>query len=83
MRHRIRIAFVLAVSVACASVAHAQVFSNKKTVRMDEATVGKTYAAFAPGVEWALERAREAAGQGTLDALVLPDAGDVVPRLAR
>jgi hypothetical protein len=48
---------------------------------MDEATVAGTYATFAPSVEWALERAREAAGAQTLDALVLPDAGDVVPRI--
>jgi nickel-dependent lactate racemase len=47
---------------------------------MDEATVAQTYATFVPSVTWALERARDAAG-GSLDALVLPDAGDVVPRV--
>jgi nickel-dependent lactate racemase len=50
---------------------------------MDEATVARTYATYAPGVEWALERARASAGAGGLDALVLPDAGDVVPRARR
>jgi hypothetical protein len=33
-------------------------------------------------VEWALERARDEAG-GALDALAIPDAGDVVPRSVR
>jgi len=47
---------------------------------MEEATVSRTYATFAPSVEWALERARQAAGGATLDTLVIPDAGDVVPR---
>ncbi len=46
---------------------------------MDEATVGATYAAWAPSVAWALERARERAGTDVLDALVLPDASDLVP----
>ncbi len=47
---------------------------------MDEATVSATYATFAPSVEWALEQARAAAGAAPLDVVVLPDAGDVVPR---
>jgi nickel-dependent lactate racemase len=47
---------------------------------MDEATVGATYATFAPSVAWALERARDTAGRA-IEALVLPDAGDVVPRI--
>jgi hypothetical protein len=46
---------------------------------MDEATVRATYAAWAPSVAWALERAREASGKDVLDALVLPDASDLVP----
>jgi hypothetical protein len=46
---------------------------------MAEAAVAATYATFARNVEWALEQARDAAG-GTLEAIVLPDAGDVVPR---
>jgi nickel-dependent lactate racemase len=50
---------------------------------LDEATVRGTYATFAPSVEWALERAREAAGGAELDIAVLPDAGDVVPRPRR
>jgi nickel-dependent lactate racemase len=48
---------------------------------MDEPTVARTYATFAPSVEWALEQARARAG--ALDALVIPDAGDVVPRPVR
>jgi nickel-dependent lactate racemase len=47
---------------------------------MDEVTVSATYATFAPSVEWALEQARAAVGNATLDVVVLPDAGDVVPR---
>jgi nickel-dependent lactate racemase len=49
---------------------------------MDEATVSATYATFAPSVEWALEQARASAGAAaaSLDVVVLPDAGDVVPR---
>jgi nickel-dependent lactate racemase len=46
---------------------------------MDEATVRATYATWAPSVAWALERAREAAGRDVLDAIVLPDASDLVP----
>ena len=46
---------------------------------MDERTVRETYATFAPDVAWALERARRAAGADVLDALVLPDASDLVP----
>ena len=46
---------------------------------MEEATVRTTYATWAPSVAWALERARERAGRDVLDALVLPDAGDLVP----
>jgi nickel-dependent lactate racemase len=49
---------------------------------MDEATVGKTYARFAPSLGAALERARARAGGGTLDLAVLPDASDLVPRRA-
>lgn len=47
---------------------------------MDEATVARTYATFSPSVEAALERARARSGAGTLEAIVMPDAGDVVPR---
>ena len=47
---------------------------------MDEATVSATYATFAPSVGWALEQARAGAGAASLDVVVLPDAGDVVPR---
>ncbi len=47
---------------------------------MDEATVAKTYAAYAPSVEWALAKAREIAGKPEIDVVVLPDAGDLVPR---
>jgi nickel-dependent lactate racemase len=47
---------------------------------MDEPVVRGTYATFAPSLGWALERAREAAGAGTLDVAVLPDAGDLIPR---
>lgn len=50
---------------------------------MPEAVVSHTYAAFAPSVEWALARARERAGKAVLDVLVLPDAGDVVPRVRK
>jgi nickel-dependent lactate racemase len=46
---------------------------------MDAATVGATYATWAPSVAWALARAREAAGKDVLDALVLPDGSDLVP----
>jgi len=46
---------------------------------LDEATVSRTYATFAPSVEWALARARERAGKEAVDVAVLPDAGDVVP----
>ncbi len=47
---------------------------------MDEGTVSRTYATFAPSIAWALARARELAGKPSLDVAVLPDGGDVVPR---
>jgi nickel-dependent lactate racemase len=50
---------------------------------LDEATVSHTYATFAPSLEWALARARERAGKAVLDVVVLPDAGDLVPRPVR
>lgn len=46
---------------------------------LGEAAVRETYATFAPDVEWALARAREAAGGDVLDVAVLPDGGDLVP----
>lgn len=46
---------------------------------LGEETVGRTYATFAPSVEWALARAREASGKDVLDVAVMPDAGDLVP----
>jgi nickel-dependent lactate racemase len=49
---------------------------------LDEATVSRTYATFAPSVEWALARAQEASGKAALDVAVLPDAGDLVPLVA-
>jgi nickel-dependent lactate racemase len=49
---------------------------------MDEATVARTYAAFAPTVESALDRARQALGKREIDVVVAPDAGDLVPRRA-
>jgi len=48
---------------------------------LDEATVARTYATFAPSVERALAQARQIARKATLDVLVLPDAGDLVPRV--
>jgi nickel-dependent lactate racemase len=47
---------------------------------MDQGAVAQTYATFAPSVAWALERARDEAG-GAVDAIVVPDAADVVPRV--
>jgi lactate racemase len=47
---------------------------------MPEDTVRQTYATFAPSLPWALERARELVGKPSPDVLVLPDAGDLVPR---
>ncbi|ABC80245.1 lactate racemase domain-containing protein [Anaeromyxobacter dehalogenans] len=47
---------------------------------MPEATVRETYAAFAPSLEAALASAREIVGKPEPDVLVLPDAGDLVPR---
>jgi nickel-dependent lactate racemase len=49
---------------------------------MDEATVGRTYARFAPSLAAALDRARARAGGGDLDVVALPDASDLVPRRA-
>jgi nickel-dependent lactate racemase len=48
---------------------------------MGEAVVSHTYATFAPSLEWALSRARERAGKAVLDVAVLPDGGDLVPRV--
>lgn len=45
-----------------------------------EATVRETYATFSPSLEAALARAREVLGRPEPDVLVLPDAGDLVPR---
>ncbi len=50
---------------------------------MDEAVVSHTYATFAPSVGWALARARERVGKAVLDVVVLPDAGDLVPRVVK
>lgn len=47
---------------------------------MPEATVRETYATFAPSLEAALASAREIVGKAAPDVLVLPDAGDLVPR---
>jgi nickel-dependent lactate racemase len=47
---------------------------------MDEATVARSYATYAPSLEAALLRAKERKGGGELDVLVLPDAGDLVTR---
>jgi nickel-dependent lactate racemase len=49
---------------------------------MDEATVRQTYATYAPDLATALERARELVGKKEPSVLVLPDAGDLVPRVA-
>jgi nickel-dependent lactate racemase len=46
---------------------------------LDEATVARTYATFAPSLEAALARARELVGKASPDVAVLPDAGDLVP----
>jgi nickel-dependent lactate racemase len=48
---------------------------------LDDATVERTYATFAPSLAAALERAR--AGGGKLEVAVLPDAADLVPRRPR
>jgi nickel-dependent lactate racemase len=50
---------------------------------LDAATVGGTFATFAPSLAAALERARALSARGTLDVAVLPDAADLVPRRAR
>jgi nickel-dependent lactate racemase len=50
---------------------------------LDDAAVERTYAAFAPTVEAALERARAGRGGGPLEVAVLPDAADLVPRPPR
>lgn len=50
---------------------------------LDDVAVERTYAAFAPTVAAALERARAARGGGPLDVAVLPDAADLVPRPPR
>ena len=47
---------------------------------LEEARVERTFAAFAPTMAAALERARARAGKGRLEVAVLPDAGDLVPR---
>jgi lactate racemase len=47
---------------------------------MDAATVGETYATYAPSLAAALARASEIVGNAEPDVLVLPDAGDLVPR---
>jgi len=45
---------------------------------LDEATVSRTYARFAPSLDWAVgEAARLLGGRGRV--LVMPDAGDLVP----
>jgi nickel-dependent lactate racemase len=49
---------------------------------LDEATVGRTFATFAPTVAAALERARALTGKSSLEVAVLPDAADLVPRRA-
>jgi nickel-dependent lactate racemase len=49
---------------------------------MDEATVRATYATYAPDLATALERARTIVGRPDPSVLVLPDAGDLVPRVA-
>jgi lactate racemase len=49
---------------------------------MNEATVRETYATFAPDLATALARAREHVGKAEPSVLVLPDAGDLVPRAA-
>jgi nickel-dependent lactate racemase len=46
---------------------------------LDEATVARTYATYAPSLEAALARARELVGKASPDVAVLPDAGDLVP----
>ena len=47
---------------------------------MDEATVRQTYATYSPDLGAALARARELVGKADPSVLVLPDAGDSVPR---
>jgi nickel-dependent lactate racemase len=47
---------------------------------LPEATVRETYATYAPSLEAALASARELVGKADPDVLVLPDAGDLVPR---
>jgi lactate racemase len=49
---------------------------------LPEATVRETYATYAPSLEAALASAREIVGKNEPDLLVLPDAGDLVPKLA-
>jgi nickel-dependent lactate racemase len=47
---------------------------------MPETTVRETYATFSPSLEAALASAQELVGKPAPDVLVLPDAGDLVPR---
>lgn len=47
---------------------------------LPEATVRETYAGWAPDLDAALARARELTGLAEPEVLVLPDAGDLVPR---
>ena len=47
---------------------------------MDEATVRQTYATYSPDLGAAPARARELVGKADPSVLVLPDAGDSVPR---
>lgn len=47
---------------------------------MDEATVASTYATHAATLDAALSLARERRGTAVLDTIVMPDAGDLVPR---
>jgi hypothetical protein len=44
--------------------------------------VRATYATYAPDLATALERARTIVGRPDPSVLVLPDAGDLVPRVA-
>ncbi len=47
---------------------------------MNEAIVRETYATYAPDLAAALARARDVVGKAEPSVLVLPDAGDLVPR---
>jgi lactate racemase len=48
---------------------------------MPEATVRETYATYSPSLEAALATAREIVAKAEPEVLVLPDAGDLVPRV--